>query len=123
MVGNCIPASDFEAVAELYDQIRTWNEQQGTVDDDLLASAFDQQLKAVMDAISASGSGKDSLKAMSSLYELCFDKWAAVMGDGPMIMVARSIWESTLKLWHRAADEGSDQPTDAILKLQEELQK
>ena len=53
--------------------------------DDDLASAFDQQLKNVMDTIAAAGTGRESLKAMSSLYELCFQQWGVVMGEDPIV--------------------------------------
>lgn len=62
--------------------------------DDDLASAFDQQLKNVMDTIAAAGTGRESLKAMSSLYELCFQQWGVVMGEDPIVQIAVEIWQN-----------------------------
>ena len=51
LVGGCIKAKEFEEIAEVYDQIRQWNEDlqmKSCVDDYQLAMMFDQELKNVM---------------------------------------------------------------------------
>eukprot|EP00356_Strombidium_inclinatum_P001824 CAMPEP_0170512856 /NCGR_PEP_ID=MMETSP0208-20121228/67079_1 /TAXON_ID=197538 /ORGANISM="Strombidium inclinatum, Strain S3" /LENGTH=57 /DNA_ID=CAMNT_0010796527 /DNA_START=671 /DNA_END=844 /DNA_ORIENTATION=- len=57
MVGGCIESSEFEDLAEIYDQIREWNTTLGLlsqrkIDDMTLAQQFDEELKVVMKNIS-----------------------------------------------------------------------
>ena len=54
LVGGCIKAKEFEEIAEVYDQIRQWNEDlemKSSVDDYQLAMMFDHELKNVMQSI------------------------------------------------------------------------
>ena len=55
MVGGYISSKEFEEIAEIYDQIRQWNQdcQQAPVEDQTLAAQFDQELKIVMKNISS----------------------------------------------------------------------
>ena len=53
-MGGCIKAKEFEEIAEVYDQIRQWNEDlemKSSVDDYQLAMMFDHELKNVMQNI------------------------------------------------------------------------
>ena len=52
VVGGCIDSTEFEDIAETYDLIRAQNHnQEGQLDDTLMAQQFDNKLKIVMMSI------------------------------------------------------------------------
>ena len=91
LVGGCINSQQFETIAEIYDQIRSWNSEfdyNYQLNDAELAERFDNDLKVVMSNINNISNSipelniernnmqdlskqQSCMKGLESLYNLC----------------------------------------------------
>ena len=137
-----IKSDDLEAIAILYDQIRSVNKQDDPETDKLLAEDFDKHLKVVMCELAdqlkldkpTHIKNANILKAKMSLFEICFTKAREhlLAGDDQLSNIFSKIQEGHGQIFNDyfylvsscpAAEEGSSQMQKKMNQNDKEMQE